>query len=358
MVFLNICSIRCRVWENYIIFEIDLRLLHMGYKTLKFKAILLTILFWLLASISAICLIFIIVAVCEKDGQAIAITLFVIFAGLAIWVKISEKKAKTEVSDFFISRNPSHEIPPAFDYSEHIGYPENISNESDDEAIYLHEDENKICAIDLDEVEIIDPLISSFTNQSSIAGPFASNYAYESMVSAFNNLNKSKKLWMVTEEEDISSERGRANRSVIRKEFSSLSKGLYNGHHQNTKAPILPTIHKGKVYLYKDFVLVVEKRKKVKLSYNELSLELHNVEFEVNDGSKLPKDSAIIGMTYKYRNMDGSKDHRYRDDENEEYPLIAVGELISESCGIDIMLSNQKLTQDFFEAFEKYRKLQ
>ena len=59
--------------------------------------------------------------------------------------------------------------------------------------------------------------------------------------------------------------------------------------------------------------------------------------------NKVPKDSKIIGKTWKYRNKNGTRDRRFKD--NVEYPICLYGECdLKSDFGVDISIifSNPK----------------
>ena len=59
--------------------------------------------------------------------------------------------------------------------------------------------------------------------------------------------------------------------------------------------------------------------------------------------NKVPKDSKVIGKTWKYRNKNGTRDRRFKD--NVEYPICLYGEFdVKSDFGLDISIifSNPK----------------
>lgn len=77
------------------------------------------------------------------------------------------------------------------------------------------------------------------------------------------------------------------------------------------------------------------------VDYLDIFVKSKKIQFM--EKNKVPKDSKIIGKTWKYRNKNGTRDRRFKD--NVEYPICLYGECdLKSDFGVDISIifSNPK----------------
>lgn len=79
------------------------------------------------------------------------------------------------------------------------------------------------------------------------------------------------------------------------------------------------------------------------LNYSDITSSAHTTRFIESEG--VPKDSQIVGQTWKYVNKSGDPDRRFKD--NRQYPICLYGELeLASISGLNtvIMYSNPTIS--------------
>ena len=91
-----------------------------------------------------------------------------------------------------------------------------------------------------------------------------------------------------------------------------------------------------------DKLFIMQKRKLGALSYSDISSYAHTTRFHEN--GKVPKDTQVVGHTWKYINKSGGPDKRFKD--NRQIPICLYGELeLKSTSGLNtiIMFSNPNI---------------
>ena len=91
-----------------------------------------------------------------------------------------------------------------------------------------------------------------------------------------------------------------------------------------------------------DKLFIMQKRKLGALSYSDISSYAHTTRF--HESGKVPKDTQVVGHTWKYINKSGGPDKRFKD--NRQIPICLYGELeLKSTSGLNtiIMFSNPNI---------------
>lgn len=140
---------------------------------------------------------------------------------------------------------------------------------------------------------------------------------YKRLYEAFETLRKAKKLWHISAKGKTHDAKyfAGANELIRRKEVGISFK---NPPFVKTNIPT-PSIPVGKqtLFFFPDRVLVFENNTVGAVSYENLKLDVDEVQFIETEG--VPSDSKIVGRTWKYVNKKGGPDKRFKD--NRELPI-------------------------------------
>ena len=172
---------------------------------------------------------------------------------------------------------------------------------------------------------------------------------------AWANVNASDIIYQVLSENEIEDrvrERTSAAASIDRKK---LSKEPFTDLFVNTScSPIIfKSAGNGVVFMYPGLVVMAYDNPNFELnrirvdSWSECSLHWNTQKFIEPDC--VPQDAKIIDYTFKYANLDGSRDLRYKD--NEMIPIVKYND-VSITVANNRMtyhISNENLVQQFFE---------
>ncbi len=91
-----------------------------------------------------------------------------------------------------------------------------------------------------------------------------------------------------------------------------------------------------------DKLFIMQKNKVGALSYSDILSSAHTTRFQ--ESGKVPKDTQVIGHTWKYINKSGGPDKRFKD--NRQIPICLYGELeLKSTSGLNtvIMFSNPNI---------------
>ncbi len=91
-----------------------------------------------------------------------------------------------------------------------------------------------------------------------------------------------------------------------------------------------------------DNIFIIQGSKIGALNYSDININAHTTRFIESEG--VPRDSQIVGQTWKYVNKSGSPDRRFKD--NRQLPICLYGELeLSSTSGLNtvIMFSNPNI---------------
>ncbi|MBR0519525.1 DUF4236 domain-containing protein [bacterium] len=109
-----------------------------------------------------------------------------------------------------------------------------------------------------------------------------------------------------------------------------------------TKSKVLVLKSKDEsLFFLEDKLLLIVGDKIGVVDYLDIFFKVKKVQFM--EKNKVPKDSKVIGKTWKYRNKNGTRDRRFKD--NVEYPICLYGEFdVKSDFGLDISIifSNPK----------------
>lgn len=141
--------------------------------------------------------------------------------------------------------------------------------------------------------------------------------SYRELYNAFDELRKAKKVWHVSAKgktRDAKYHAG-ANELIQRTQVTVEFK---NPPFVKTNIPT-PSVPVGKqrLYFFPDRVLVFESKNVGAVSYENLNIQLDEIQF-IEIGN-VPHDSKVIGKTWQYVNKKGGPDKRFKD--NRELPI-------------------------------------
>lgn len=181
------------------------------------------------------------------------------------------------------------------------------------------------------------------------------NSKFGEVAKAWTNINASDIIYQVLSENEIEDrvrERTSAATSIERKK---MSKEPFTDLFVN--AACSPIIFKsagnGFIFMYPGLVVMAYDNPNFELdrirvgSWSESSLFWKSQRFIETDA--VPKDAKIIDYTFKYANLDGSRDLRYKD--NEMIPVVKYNEVTISVANNSMTyhISNESLVQQFFE---------
>lgn len=172
---------------------------------------------------------------------------------------------------------------------------------------------------------------------------------------AWTDVNASDIIYQVLSENEIEDrvrERTSAAASIDRKK---LSKEPFTDLFVNTScSPIIfKSAGNGFVFMYPGLVVMAYDNPNFELnrirvdSWSECSLHWNTQKFIEPD--YVPQDAKIIDYTFKYANLDGSRDLRYKD--NEMIPIVKYNDvsITVANNSMTYHISNENLVQQFFE---------
>ncbi|WP_373553387.1 DUF4236 domain-containing protein [Haliscomenobacter sp.] len=179
---------------------------------------------------------------------------------------------------------------------------------------------------------------------------------YNNMVSAYQNLITSNKIWDVTSahSENRAQTRSVASTVIQKKEvkfdFQNLPeiKTDYPAlHFQNANGADL--------YFYPSFIVMFQDRENFALiGYDELEFDFETTRFVEED--KVPSDTKTIEHTWKKVNKNGSQDLRFKD--NYQIPIVRYGGItLKTNTGLqeEYSFSNFEYCVEFSKAFLEYK---
>lgn len=170
---------------------------------------------------------------------------------------------------------------------------------------------------------------------------------------AFEDLQKSAKIWDMTSSVLNTDNRSSATSTVARKS----TKIDYR------KIPFLNSFYEAmcfhnqngtNIYIYPGFAAVFDNNQNFGLiELDELEISFESTRFIETE--KIPSDSKVIGETWRKVNKDGTPDRRFK--ENYKIPIARYGELIFKSkTGVFevFMFSNYECAQEFYSSYNDY----
>lgn len=181
-----------------------------------------------------------------------------------------------------------------------------------------------------------------------------SSNQFESVVQAFNNITKNKKIWSLldsrylynTHESKLNSCAG----SLVNRQSATAGKGTPPWVKINIPIPIIKTGSRS-LYFMPDGVLIYDIKGVGIVSYEELIIEYGTTRFIE---SYPTGDSKIIGHAWKYANVAGGPDRRFKN--NYQIPICLYGELkIKTDKGLIVylMTSIDNSPEEFYMAMKQ-----
>jgi Protein of unknown function (DUF4236) len=153
---------------------------------------------------------------------------------------------------------------------------------------------------------------------------------FSAVVEAFESLAKSNMAWHVPAGgvvRDMKTWKRNAGAShVVQKNRIQLTLGLPEIVKCNIDVPRVP-VGKQVLYFFPDYLLVFDGKKAGGVSYENLRVIAQHSNF-IEEG-KIPKDTEIIGRTWKHPNKNGGPDRRFAS--NYEIPICAYESVLFES---------------------------
>ncbi len=178
---------------------------------------------------------------------------------------------------------------------------------------------------------------------------------YKKLVSLFDAMSKSQKLWDMTSSQSNTERKSSASTLVTRRDvkFALGDIPIINSKFQALK---LQNANGADMFIYPGFLVMTNGVKFGFLGVDEIEVASSISRFLEEE--ELPKDSKSVGTTWTYVNKDGSPDRRYSD--NRQIPVMLYGEIkFSSNTGINevYMISNAEATEQFVKAFKEYQTL-
>lgn len=154
---------------------------------------------------------------------------------------------------------------------------------------------------------------------------------YRSRILKWIELNKSNKLWQITQERqnDNTKRTAGASKTINRIPIRINKKKPFYFNSETTIIQI--KLYKEEIFILPDKILVHKKNDFWLVDYDSVKISEENIRFV--ESSSVPKDAQIVDYTWQYVNKNGSPDKRFAD--NRRLPVCLYGEIT--------MISNQGL---------------
>jgi hypothetical protein len=179
---------------------------------------------------------------------------------------------------------------------------------------------------------------------------------YERVVSTYNELLKSEKIWDVTSSvyNDRKVSRSAASSTITRRQVKfkydniDIIKSSYPAlHFENANG--------GDLYIYPAFVIIVDDKKNFALiGLNEFRFSFATQRFIERES--IPRDTQIVDYTWEKVNKNGQPDKRFKD--NPKLPIVKYGEVeLNSSSGLNeaYAFSSYEKSESFASAFKAYQ---
>lgn len=153
---------------------------------------------------------------------------------------------------------------------------------------------------------------------------------------------ESERVWRIMQTSRVIDKKysGGASSSVNRVICKASKKAPYP-FNSNVPAATFKTGKETLIFL-PDKLFIMQKGKLGALSYSDISNYAHTTRF--HESEKVPKDTKVVGHTWKYINKTGGPDKRFKD--NRQIPICLYGELeLKSTSGLNtiIMFSNPNI---------------
>ncbi len=198
---------------------------------------------------------------------------------------------------------------------------------------------------------------SSFINLSYDYENSALPDAYSDLLSAFNTMRSSTKIWDVTTTQMNLDTKAAAGTSIDRHEVKFHLGGL-DILSTTEKTLHVENFNGGDFYFYPLFVIYFKGKEEIAIiDYTDLYVEFKDQEF-LEQKKDIVSDVNVIGETWYRVNKDGSPDRRFVG--NYKIPIVLYGSIhIKSPSGINELyyISDHKKAKHFYEQYINYQGL-
>ena len=161
----------------------------------------------------------------------------------------------------------------------------------------------------------------------------------ESRLNQILKLFECKKIWRLIESSNVIDKKysSGASTTVVRVECHTSTKVPFP-FKTSEKAGVFKSGKETLIFL-PDKLFVIQKNKIGALNYSDITTDKRTTRFV--ESESVPKDSEIVGQTWKYINKSGGPDRRFKD--NRQIPICEYGEIeMTSSAGLNtlFMFSN------------------
>lgn len=177
---------------------------------------------------------------------------------------------------------------------------------------------------------------------------------YKGIISAFNKIAQSKKIWSLLSSEylsnDYQSKINAGARNLVNLGSASSGTGNIPWVNTNITIPLIKTNDKS-LYFVPDGILVYDSKGVAYVDYKNLKISYDTTQF-IDEYP--PSDAHIIYNTWQYKNKNGGPDRRFKN--NKEIPVCKYGELkieVANNLLLYIMTSLENAPKEFYEAMHK-----
>ena len=188
-------------------------------------------------------------------------------------------------------------------------------------------------------------------------GKVSINYCYDAQalkshnqrIKAWQRLTAVKKKWQVLSERYTQDQKRNAGAtSTLSRVECAIKTGTPKYISVNVEAIQIELANKETLVLLPDAAYYIRKNKVTPFSYSDMSISVLSERF-IEEGV-IPSDAKEIDCTWRYVNVDGLPDRRFKD--NWTIPVCLYGRVVislSNELQIDLQLSNWLSTQNFHE---------
>lgn len=177
---------------------------------------------------------------------------------------------------------------------------------------------------------------------------------YKEIISAFNKIAQSKKIWSLISSEylpsDYQSKINAGARNLVDRGLASSGTGKLPWVNTNINIPLIKANGKS-LYFVPDGILVYDSKGVAYVDYQNLKISYDTIRFA---DEYPPSDANIIYNTWQYTNKGGGPDRRFKN--NKEIPVCKYGELkieIGNKLLLYIMTSLEDAPKEFQETMNK-----
>ncbi|MGI4794663.1 MAG: hypothetical protein ACRYG8_11400 [Janthinobacterium lividum] len=193
-----------------------------------------------------------------------------------------------------------------------------------------------------------------FDMTTEIAGP------HQRMQEALDGMASSSASWVVQTEQRIDRVRARTTASTVVGRAPTKLSRREHALIGTDEPPITIKAHGGRstVFLYPGFALVARDTGGDFALVDMKELDVQSVSVGFTETERVPPDSVMIGRTWAKSNKDGSRDRRFKD--NQELPVMQYGQIrMSSGTGLDeaLMFSRAAACTDFARAVMDLKRL-